>query len=107
MRSALLIAVLLTMGCAGNNAPKLIVEGHPARPWSYKRVEGSISSYSAEDLDRISREYVNAKNINFKFKGTEAQFSVARDREYMAHGTYSSGIGKPLLDLEIGWDGYV
>jgi hypothetical protein len=135
MRTALIVAVLSTAGCAGTNAPKLnvegdparknpalqspaatyapkfMIEGHPAQPWTYEGdapdVSGSISWYSAADLDRISRDYVRAKNIDFSFKGTEAQFWVARDREYMARGSYSSGLGEPVLDLEIGWNGYV
>jgi hypothetical protein len=111
MRTTLLIAMLSAAGCAETHAPRLIVEGHPARPWTYEGddpdVTGSITWYSAADLDRISREYVRANNVDFSFKGTEPQFWVARDRDYMARGTYSSGIGKPVLNLEIGWDGYV
>lgn len=111
MRTALLVAILSSAGCAATSAPTLIVEGHPARPWTHEvdapDVTGSITWYSAADLDRIARHYVRANNIDFSFAGTAAQFWVARDRQYMVRGTYSSGIGKPILHLEIGWDGYV
>ena len=111
MRTTLLVAILSIAGCAATHAPTVIVEGHPARPWSFEGdppgMTGSITWYSTADLDRISREYVRATNVDFSFKGTAAQFRIARDRECMARGIYSSGIGKPILHLEIGWDGYV
>jgi hypothetical protein len=89
------------------------VEGHPARPWSYEGdapgTSGSITWYSAADLDHIARQYVRAKNIDFSFSGTQARFRVPRerDRDVMARGSCSSRMGKPVLSVEIGWDGYV
>ena len=43
----------------------------------------------------------------FDFRGASGSFSVPREREYMVRGYYASGIGKLLLIVEIGWDGYV
>jgi hypothetical protein len=110
MQRLLLIAVLLP-GCADKYPPKVLVEGHPPRV--YERTEGATHIiehrgwYDAEQLDRIVREYVREKKVGFDFRGTEPQFRVPRDRQFLARATYSSGFGRPVLSATIGWDGHV
>jgi hypothetical protein len=111
----LLGAALMLIGCGRATEPRLIVEGHPPREWTYpasfgvtgEPVTGEINWYTARDLDRIVRAYVRQNGVRFSFKGTDAQFWVGREREHLASGTYSSGIGEPVLSIDIGWDGRV
>ncbi|MGB7156566.1 MAG: acyloxyacyl hydrolase [Tepidisphaeraceae bacterium] len=64
----------MTLGCAEKYPPKLIVEGHPARPWAYEGdapdVKEPITWHSAADLDRIAGEYVRAQNIDLSAPAT-------------------------------------
>ena len=106
---------LMLVGCSRAPEPRLIVEGHPPREWTYpasfgvtgKPVSGEKNGYSARDLDRIVRAYARDYNVRFSFAGTDALFRVGREREHLASGTYSSGMGKPVLLVDIGWDGRV
>jgi hypothetical protein len=101
----------LMLGCSGQNSPRILLEGYPPRTYEY--VEDGIQIkevrgwYSAKDLDVIVKEYVRKNNIDFDFRGTSAGFWAAREREFLAHASYSSGIGGPVLSLDIGWDGHV
>ena len=107
----LILLSLLMAGCHANYPPKLLVEGHPPR--MFERVEGNTHFnqqrgwYDASQLDQIVRIYVEDNDVDFDFRGTEPQFWIGREREYLARSSYSSGFGKPVLSIDIGWDGYV
>ena len=110
MKWLLLFAVALA-GCAEKYPPTILIEGHPPRV--YERTEGSTriiehsSWYNAKQLDQIVREYAREKYVDFDFRGTEAQFWIPRERQWLANASYSSGFGKPVLSAKIGWDGHV
>ena len=113
--ACLLSGALMLTGCGRATEPRMIVEGHPPRDWTYpasfgvtgEPVTGEKNWYTARDLDRIVRAYVRKNGVRFSFKGTHAQFRVGREREYLASGMYSAGMGKPVLHVDIGWDGRV
>ena len=104
MRTAALIALLLTLGCAEKYPPTLIVEGHPARPWAYEgdapEVKGSITWHSPADLDRISRDDVRAKNIDFSAPTTTAPEAVVRRGDFSKETRFASVYGSTIFGDE-------
>ena len=103
MRSAPLIALLLTLGCAQTYPPELIVEGHPARPWAYEGdapdVEGSITWDSAADVDGISREHVRAQNIDASVPATAPDVAV-RPGDFSKGKTFVNVYGSTIFGDE-------
>ncbi len=107
----LMILLVLVGGCAERYTPKILVEGHPPRIYEYIDGDTPVTEirgwYNAQQLDEIVREYVRQNEIDFDFRGTETQFWVGREREYLAEASYSSGFGSPVLSVKISWDGHV
>lgn len=103
--------MVIFAGCAQKHVPTVLVEGNPPRVYERRengaRVVEYRRWYDANELDEIVREYARDKKLDFDFRGTDAQFWIHRDRQYMADANYGSGMGKPVLSAKIGWDGHV
>lgn len=114
-RCRLLAAAFVLIGCGRAPEPRLLVGGYPPREWTYpasfgvtgEPVTGEKDWYSARDLDRIVRAYVRENGVRFDFRGKQAQFMACREGEHMASGMYVSGMGQPVLAVDIGRDGHV
>jgi hypothetical protein len=93
MRSASLIPLLLTLGCAQEYPAQLIFDERSARHWAYEGdaadVNGSITRYWAIDRDRASREDVSAMNIDLT---TMAPTTAAAPDVVVRHGDLSKGV---------------
>jgi hypothetical protein len=106
--------LLLISGC-GDRAPVVLLEGERRtltqdEEQSMRRHGREVRPglwYDAKELDWIARDYARRQKIDFAFSRVDTQIWVPRSRDYLARVEYSSGVGKPVLSVTIGWDGSV
>jgi hypothetical protein len=96
MKTLLLVLLLLpaVAYAEGTNDPARIQKGEA---WS-----------SATRLERIARDYAKRQKIEFSFEQTSKNVSLQkRGTNIVATISFSSGMGKPLLEVEIAPSGAV
>ncbi|MDB6124380.1 MAG: hypothetical protein JWQ71_3373 [Pedosphaera sp.] len=73
---------------------------------TYIAGDGPNEWFSALQLGRIARRYVEEKKVDFRFEGAEMSVWVkTKGGKVLADFSWSSGMGKPSLQVEIGRDG--
>ena len=70
--------------------------------------EGKKAWYSALELEQIANAYAQSKKLDFKFEGTEKNIWVHTEGgKVLAEVWFSSGVGRPALQIQIGRKGHV
>jgi hypothetical protein len=70
--------------------------------------DGQKAWYSALELERIAKAYAKSKKLAFEFEGTEKNIWVNTDGgKVLAEVWFSSGVGRPALQIQIGRKGDV
>ncbi len=104
LSSTLAILSVLLMGQAATT--RLGVKDKGEHEHMFISADGPKEWYSALELERIARGYVESKKADFRFEGAELNIWVNTDGgKVLADVYWSRGIGKPSLHVEIGRNG--
>ena len=93
---------LITTGCAQQFDDRLGVQSQGSHEYMFVSGDGHKMWYSALELETLARNYVKQKSIAFDFANTEKAIWVnTGGSRTLATVSFSSGIGKPFLDVTI------
>src|SRR4051812_19560840 len=97
------LLAILAAGCSSSRFPtRYGVHEHEPNEFMFVSADGEKEWYSALEFDRIARRYAEAQRLAFDFQGTERTVWIKTDGgRVLADVSYSSGMGKPFLQVTI------
>jgi hypothetical protein len=108
-----LLTILMILGLAltstGHAADsRLGAQSKGEHEYMFVGGDGQKAWYSALELERIAKAYAKSNKLAFEFEGTNKNIWVNTDGgKVLAEVWFSSGVGRPALQIQIGRKGNV